>query len=204
MKTAPATLVLVAALLAFAGSGSEWGGGGVSLAQTSDPPPSCTNGDCSPPSCTNGDCTPPECTNGDCPPPEARDCCCVGDNQPGDIRVCCCRSTTTLATVTCRESLVLETGYPDNWHQTLAQETLDGKRPKSCDTLESFCNRPVKEVCAKQKGKNCPALVMAVCRIAEKVCLYRYCGPEWFPYAEPAPDLASCEWWNQIHACRFR
>lgn len=197
MKTRKSALVVVAALLALTG-----GWTGASLAQTGGPPPSCTNGDCAPPTCTDGDCAPPECTNGDCEP-FLGDCCCVGENQPGDIRVCCCR-TESRAAVTCRESLVLETGYPYEWHQVLAQETLDGKRPQSCDMLmQRFCGRPVAEVCARQRGAACPRLVKGICKVFDKVCVYRYCGPNWFPYSAPAPDLASCAWWDQIQACRL-
>jgi hypothetical protein len=107
--------------------------------------------------------------------------------------------------MTCRQSLVLDYGYPDNWHQTLAEVTLDGRRPRSCNALlENYCYPPVEEVCAQKKGKGCPKVVEALCNVLDRVCRFRFCGPEWFPYDEPAPDLAGCEWWDQIYRCRFR
>ncbi len=226
-------VVTVVAIVLLVPDGRSSKGGGIGtrcVAQTTDPPPGCTNADCPPdpgctnadcppdpgctnadcppdPGCTNADCPPdPGCTNADCPPPEPTgDCCCVGDNQPGDIRVCCCRSGSG-ETVNCRQSLVLETGYPHEWHQTLAEVTLDGRRPKGCDTLlKKFCDPPDKEVCRKEKGKmHCKKMVKAVCEVLDKACRYRFCGPNWFPYEEPAPDLASCGWWNRIHPCRFK
>jgi hypothetical protein len=208
MKTFLAALIVVAVLFGFGGWAFEDAGIGIAAAQTG-PPPDCSNGDCPPPppDCSNGDCPPPppDCSNGDCPPPEpGESCCCVGDNQPGDIRVCCCRSG-TLDTMTCRQSLVLDYGYPDNWHQTLAEVTLDGRRPRSCNALlENYCYPPVEEVCAQKKGKGCPKVVEALCNVLDRVCRFRFCGPEWFPYDEPAPDLAGCEWWDQIYRCRFR
>jgi len=72
------------------------------------------------------------CTNGDCG--ELTDCGCLGPNMEGTVRVCCCPSP-NLDGMTCRQSLVLGTGFPDNWHQTVAQETLDGERPKGCEGL---------------------------------------------------------------------
>lgn len=198
MKTRLAALIIAAILIGF-GIGAT----GIAAAQTG-PPPGCTNGDCAPPDCSNGDCAPPGCTNGDCEPPEPGKCCCVGENQPGDVRVCCCRSA-DLASMTCRESLVLDTGYPDNWHQTLAQETLDGQRPRACTgLLAKYCDRPVAEVCAGQKVKACPKVVAALCRALDRVCLYRFCGPGWFPYDEPTPDRVGCEWWDQIRACKLK
>ena len=124
----------------------------ICLAQTTDPP-SCTNGDCSgPPTCTNGDCAPPGCTNGDCEPGDPSDCCCVGSNLPGTLRVCCCRNA-GLDTLQCRLSQVLDTEDPE-FHITLAEETLDGFRPRNCDALlQRFCNPPVEEVCTRKKGQ---------------------------------------------------
>lgn len=211
MKPALPTLLLVAALSILATGATTAGG----MARAADTPPDCTNGDCPPPppdctngdcppppDCTNGDCPPPpQCTNGDCPPSEPSDCCCVGENRPGDIRFCCCPSG-DLSTLTCRESLVLPTGYPDNWHQTLAQESLDGERPRSCASLVRFCDRPVEQICAKQKSKACPKIVQAACKMIDSMCAYRFCGPAWFPYAEPAPEPASCSWWDRIHRCK--
>jgi len=219
-------VVLGTALLAVGGCGmAEDEGIGVTRAAETvsppdctngdcNPPPDCTNGDCTPPpDCTNGDCTPPpDCTNGDCnPPPDCTNgdcgvdlaaCCCQGPNTPGTIRVCCCPSD-DLSGMTCRESLVLSTGYPNNWHQTLDLVTLTGKRPKACDALlAKFCSPPEEEICTKAKGKKiCTRVVKAVCKTLERVCQYRYCGPEWFPYGEAAPDKDGCEWWNKIQLC---
>lgn len=165
--------------------------------------PSCTNGDCSgPPSCTNGDCTPPSCTNGDCTPDYSlSDCCCVGSNLPGTIRTCCCRSA-DLDTLQCRVSRVLDTVDPE-FHITLADETLDGFRPKKCNTLlNRFCNPPVEERCRWKKGERiCENVVKRACTVIEQVCQYNFCGPNWFPYDEPTPDKAGCEWWDQIREC---
>lgn len=169
--------------------------------------PTCTNGDCPPPppDCTNGDCPPPppDCSNGDCPPPEGTDaCCCVGDNQPGDIRVCCCPNE-TLDGMTCRQSLVLDTGYPDNWHQVIAQESLEGKRPRFCDLLmPRLCDPPEQMVCTLHFGQQiCMKVVKAQCKVLQRLCLYRFCGPEWFPFEAPTPDKASCGWWERIDPC---
>lgn len=200
MKRALAILIAVLATV-FAVAASR--------AQTGDPP-DCTNGDCPPPppDCTNGDCPPPppDCTNGDCPPPDPSEvCCCVGENQPGDVRVCCCRSE-GLSTVRCRQSLVLDYGYPDAWHQTLAEAILDGTRPRSCGILLArFCDPPIEQVCVKAKGKKvCWLAVKTVCRLLDKQCQYRFCGPDWFPYGEAAPDPARCEWWSRIRPCANR
>ena len=162
------------------------------LATAQSPPPDCTNGDCPSP--------PPDCTNGDCPPVED-DCCCAGSNLPGTIRVCCCRSS-DLDAVTCRQSLVLDyTG--GEFHQTLAEETLEGFRPEGCDVLLSlYCDRPVEEICARRLGRRiCERIVKRMCLRLDAVCQYQFCGPEWFPYTEPAPDQASCEWWDQVLEC---
>jgi len=165
-------------------------------------PPTCTNGDCyGPPVCTNGDCGPPSCTNGDCG--DLANCCCVGPNTVGTIRVCCCPSP-NLDGMTCRESLVLDTGYPDDWHQTLVQEVLEGIPPRGCDVLRTkLCNPPLEEVCTKAKGKTaCRKVVKGICRALDRVCQCKYCGPSWFPFDAPAPDLAGCEWWDNIRECR--
>ena len=173
----------------------------ICLAETTDVP-SCTNGDCSgPPSCTNGDCSPPSCTNGDCTTYEPTTDCCVGSNLPGTIRVCCCRSTDH-DTLQCRESLVLDTDDPE-FHITLVDETLIGFRAKSCGTLLGrFCNPPVEEVCKWKRGQRiCEKVVKRVCTALDQVCQYNFCGPNWFPYDEPTPDKAGCEWWDQIREC---
>ena len=200
MKTAR-TLLAAAALVVLGGYGVERNDGiGISSAAALDPP-TCTNGDCSgPPVCTNGDCGPPSCTNGDCG--ELANCCCLGPNTEGTIRVCCCPSP-NLDGMTCRESLVLGTGFPDNWHETLVQETLEGKRPEACDRLlEKFCDPPVENVCAMQKGKKvCKKVLKKFCSTLTNVCAYRYCGPTWFPFDEPTPDMAGCEWWNKVRDC---
>ena len=168
------------------------------------PDPGCTNGDCPPdPGCTNGDCPPdPGCTNGDCPPEEPPvDCCCVGSNLPGTTRVCCCRSS-DLDTVNCRDSSVLNTGLPE-FHQTNADVTMDGFRPRRCDgLLHTFCNPPVEEVCKWRFGRRiCERVVKRVCAALDQVCQYNFCGPNWFPYDAPTPDQAGCEWWDQIREC---
>jgi len=173
----------------------------ICLAETTDVP-SCTYGDCSgPPSCTNGDCSPPSCTNGDCTTYEPTTDCCVGSNLPGTIRVCCCRSTDH-DTLQCRESLVLDTDDPE-FHITLVDETLIGFRAKSCGTLLGrFCNPPVEEVCKWKRGQRiCEKVVKRVCTALDQVCQYNFCGPNWFPYDEPTPDKAGCEWWDQIREC---
>ena len=176
----------------------------ICLAQTT-PPPDCTNGDCPPPppDCTNGDCPPPppDCTNGDCPEEPPVDCCCVGSNLPDTTRVCCCLSA-DLDTVNCRESLVLDTGYPE-FHATIVDETLDGFRPRNCGVLlQRFCNPPVEEVCTRKKGqRTCEKVVKRVCATLDQACQYRFCGPEWFPYDEPTPDKDGCGWWDQIRKC---
>lgn len=165
-------------------------------------PPTCTNGDCyGPPVCTNGDCGPPSCTNGDCG--DLVNCCCVGPNTPGTLRVCCCPSP-NLDGLTCRESVVLASGPPGEWHQTVAQEVLEGTRPRGCDVLMAkLCHPPVEQVCAKAKGKRiCKHVVKGVCRTVDEICQYRYCGSSWFPFDAPAPDLASCQWWSNIRDCR--
>jgi hypothetical protein len=170
------------------------------------PPPDCTNGDCPPPppDCTNGDCPPPppDCTNGDCPPEPPVDCCCVGSNLPDTTRVCCCRSA-DLDTVQCRESLVLDIADPE-FHITLVDETLEGLRPRSCDPLlQRFCNPPVEEVCKWKRGQRiCEKVINRVCTALDQVCQYRFCGPEWFPFDEPAPDKDGCGWWDQIRECQ--
>lgn len=199
-------VLLIGAALFLLGGGRD-GGLGINPA-AAQTPPDCTNGDCPPPppDCTNGDCPPPppDCTNGDCPPPEPTDdCCCVGDNQPGDNRVCCCPNDSRDA-MTCRLSLVLATGYPDEWHQTLAQESLEGKRPRGCDILMAkYCDPPEEEVCSWQRGKRvCQRILKAQCKILDQVCAYRFCGPTWFPFDAPAPDKAGCGWWDQIYHCR--
>jgi hypothetical protein len=169
------------------------------------PPPDCTNGDCPPPppDCTNGDCPPPpNCTNGDCPPEDPpADCCCVGSNLPGTTRICCCRST-DLDTVTCRKSLVLSTDLPE-FHNTIDDITMDGFRPRSCDSLlQKFCNPRVETVCTKKKGKRiCEKVVKRICVALEHACQYRFCGPDWFPFEEPTPDKEGCAWWTQIREC---
>jgi hypothetical protein len=196
MKTALAVLA-VAALLG--GCGVD-GDDGVGVSRAALDPPTCTNGDCyGPPVCTNGDCGPPSCTNGDCG--DLTDCCCIGPNTPGTTRVCCCPSP-TLDGMTCRLSLVLDTPPPE-FHQTLAQETLSGTRPKGCDVLMTkICNPPEEEVCTKKKGKKvCVKVVKGVCKLLDQICAYKYCGPSWFPFDEPAPDLPTCAWWNKIHDC---
>lgn len=173
---------------------------GISPAAAVDPP-TCTNGDCSgPPVCTNGDCGPPSCSNGDCG--DLANCCCLGPNTEGTTRVCCCPSP-SYDGLTCRLSLVLGTGFPDEWHQTLSQETLPGKRPEACDfLLDKLCDSPVEEVCTMQKRKKvCKKVVKKVCARLAVVCAYRYCGPSWFPFDEPAPDLAGCEWWDNVREC---
>lgn len=195
MKTVRAILA-VAALVVLGGVGGV--GLGVGAAQD---PPTCTNGDCyGPPVCTNGDCGPPSCTNGDCG--DLTNCCCLGPNTEGTVRVCCCPSP-NLDGMTCRQSLVLGTGFPDDWHQTLVQETLEGKRIKGCEVqLKKFCDPPVEDVCTIRRGRRvCAKVVKKVCSMLTNVCAYRYCGPSWFPFDEPAPDLEGCEWWNRIHDC---
>src|SRR4030042_5041748 len=168
-------------------------------------PSVCTNGDCPPPppDCTNGDCPPPppDCTNGDCPQEPPVDCCCVGSNLPDTTRVCCCPST-DFETVNCRESLVLSAGYPE-FHSTIADVTLDGFRPRACgELLKKFCDPPVEDVCTTKKGKKvCKKVVKHICVLLEQICQYRFCGPDWFPYDEPAPDKAGCEWWTHIRDC---
>lgn len=165
--------------------------------------PSCTNGDCSgPPSCTNGDCTPPSCTNGDCTPDYSlSDCCCVGSNLPGTIRTCCCRSA-DLDTLQCRQSLVLDTNEPE-FHMTLVDETLNGFRPRNCDTLlQRFCIPPVEEVCTWKRGKRtCETVVKRICTALDQVCQYHFCGPVWFPFDEPTPNKEGCKWWDNIREC---
>jgi hypothetical protein len=184
------TLVMLAVVALLAGRGAA------------QDPPTCTNGDCyGPPVCTNGDCGPPTCTNGDCG--ELANCCCVGPNTVGTTRVCCCPSATQDG-LTCRLSVVLDTGFPDNWHQTLVQDVLQGTRPRGCDALTAkLCTSPVEEVCTKAKGKRiCKQVVKAICKQLDQACRYRYCGPTWFPFDEPAPDLAGCGWWSRIAECR--
>jgi hypothetical protein len=114
----------------------------------------------------------------------------VGSNLPDTTRVCCCRSS-DLDTVNCRDSLVLSTGYPDNWHQTIAEATLSGKRPKACNFI-------LNRLCALENLGNKRE---KVCTVLGRVCQYRFCGPNWFPYHEPAPDQTGCEWWDQIYPC---
>jgi hypothetical protein len=167
---------------------------------TAQSPPTCTNGDCyGPPVCTNGDCGPPSCTNGDCG--DLSDCCCIGPNTPGTNRVCCCPSP-NLDGITCRLSVVLDTPSPE-FHYTLAQETISGTRPENCDALLArYCDRPVEEICVRRLGRRiCERVVKRVCVALDKVCQYRFCGPDWFPYDQPAPDSAECEWWDQIRDC---
>jgi hypothetical protein len=190
MKTTTLVVLAAAALLAGLAPGSA-----------ALDPPTCTNGDCSgPPVCTNGDCGPPSCTNGDCG--DLVNCCCVGPNTVGTMRVCCCPSP-NLDGMTCRASVVLDTGFPDNWHQTVAQEVLEGTRPRGCEVLTTkLCDPPVEQVCAKPKGKKtCKVVVRGICRKVDQICQYRYCGPSWFPFDEPAPELAGCEWWHDIRDC---
>ena len=170
------------------------------------PPPDCTNADCPPPppDCTNADCPPdPGCTNADCPPGEPpTDCCCVGSNLPGTTRVCCCRSD-DFDTVNCRESLVLSTDQPE-FHSTTAEVSLEGFRPRRCDVLlQRFCDPPAEEVCTRRRGQRvCEKVVKRACVTLNRVCQYRFCGPDWFPYDEPAPVKTGCEWWDQIRECR--
>lgn len=195
-------IVLVGAtLFAFGG----WTDEGRGLARAADSPPTCTNGDCyGPPVCTNGDCGPPSCTNGDCG--DLAGCCCIGPNTPGTNRVCCCPSP-NLDGITCRLSLVLDTDdYPDEWHLVLSQETLNGMRPRSCDILLArLCDPPEAEVCSNQSGKRvCTKMVKGICRVLETICVYRYCGPTWFPFDEPTPDKDGCDWWDRIYPCTQR
>ena len=167
----------------------------IGLAAETTEVPDCTNGDCPPP--------PPDCTNGDCPPEHPpTDCCCVGSNLPDTTRVCCCRSI-DLDTVNCRESQVLYTGYPNEFHTTIADVTMDGFRPRKCDVLlKKFCDPPVEEVCMRRKGQIiCEKVVKRVCAKLDQVCQYNFCGPDWFTYDEPTPDKAGCEWWDQIREC---
>ena len=147
MKTARA-MVAVAALVVLGGFAYGIGVSGAAL----DDPPTCTNGDCyGPPVCTNGDCGPPSCTNGDCG--DLTDCCCLGPNTEGTVRVCCCPSP-NLDGLTCRQSLVRGTGLPDNWHQTLVQETLEGERIKGCEVqLKKFCDPPVGALARCGRGR---------------------------------------------------
>jgi hypothetical protein len=172
-------------------------------AETTDVP-TCSNGDCPPPpACSNGDCPPPPtCSNGDCPEEPPIDCCCVGSNLPGSTtRVCCCRSV-DLDTVNCRESEVLNTTNPE-FHSTIAEVTMDGFRPEKCNVLlQKYCDPPVEEVCTRRYGKRiCERVVKRVCTLLDQVCQYNFCGPDWFPYDEPTPDMAGCEWWDQIREC---
>jgi hypothetical protein len=173
-------------------------------AAAADEAPGCSNGDCPPPPpCSNGDCPPPPtCTNGDCPPEEPVDCCCVGSNVEGTTRVCCCRST-DLDTVNCRDSQVVPPDESGEFHLTIAEATMDGFRPAGCDALlQKFCDPPVEEVCTRKRGlKVCEKVVKRICQFLDQVCQYRFCGPNWFPYDEPAPDTAGCEWWAQIRDC---
>ncbi len=101
------------------------------------------------------------------------------------------------------KSLVLSTGYPDEFHTTIDDVTMDGFQPGNCDALLlKFCDPPVEEVCANRKWQiNCEKGVKRVCAVLDRLCQYRFCGPVWFPYDEPAPDKAGCEWWDHIRKC---